>query len=83
MKLWAWVGRKLHSNDDDNDEPDTVELPLQEIEFKVHEAEEKLAETQAQLPELSRAVASARRVKYRVDNFTKAMYDDSRGVNHG
>lgn len=77
MKLWRWFGIKTR----EGVEPDTGEI--QKLESKIEEAEKKLADTVAQLPELNKAVASARRVRYKVDNFTKAMRDDARGVNHG
>jgi hypothetical protein len=78
MKLWNWlISRKAREEEDDNDSK------LDELDEKIQEAEEKLACTVASLPDLSRAVASARRVKYRVDGFTEAMYDGVRGVKHG
>ena len=78
MKLWNWLRTKeTWKDEDDND------AKLEQIDEKIKVAEEKLACTVSQIPELSKAVASARRVKYRVDGFTEAMYDGLRGVKHG
>lgn len=80
MKLWGFW-RKCSEETPDSDE-DTLEL--WKLDISLHKAEEKLERDKEILPQLSKAVASARRVKYRVDSFTTAMYDGMRGAgNHG
>jgi len=62
-------------------EHNTEELKKVDQELKI--VEEKLAEDKAKVPELSRAVASARRTKYRVDKFTQEIATSFGRVNHG
>jgi hypothetical protein len=79
MKLWNWLTKRKIAErsaasftDEDS------------VDEKLQNAQTKLAETKQQLPELAKAVASARRVKYRVDSFTAAMNDSMlRRNNHG
>lgn len=46
---------------------------LHQANEKLKKAEEKLADTKAKAPEIAKAVASARRVHYKVDLFTKEI----------
>jgi hypothetical protein len=62
-------------------EHDSEKMKKANEELRV--AEEKLAGDKAKVPELSRAVASARRTKYRVDKFTREIETSFGRVNHG
>lgn len=80
MKLWRWFVK--HKTVGPEKELQTVEAS--HADEKLEATQQKLDDTKDKLPELARAVASARRVKYRVDSFTAAMNDNMlRRNNHG
>lgn len=63
-----------------------VENNVEEIkkaEDNLRDLESKIADDKIKSPELARAVASARRVEYRVHKFTQEISDSFGRLNHG
>ena len=56
---------------------------LDKLDEELAKAEEKLQEVKDMLPSLARATASARRVRYNVDKFTKSYGNSFGRTNHG
>lgn len=78
MRWWV-IGRRrrvemIGKHDEDN---------LKKADEDLRIVEEKLEEDKAKVPELARAVASARRTRYRVDQFTQEIASSFGRVNHG
>lgn len=56
---------------------------IEQAEKDLENAESKLVQDRAKLPEIARATASARRVHYHVDQFTEEMSRSFGRLNHG
>jgi type II secretory pathway component PulM len=46
---------------------------MEELDERIREADQKLQETRAQLPQMDKAVAKARTAQFKVDRFTREM----------
>jgi len=65
-------------------ENEEIQRPeLERADQDLEELRHKITEEQAKMPELARAVASARRVQYRVNRFTEEIDQSFRRLNHG
>jgi len=70
------IKREKHETEESNGH-------VEQVEEDIKEAEKKLQEDKSKLPDLERAVASARRVHYRVDKFTEEYTRAFGRVNNG
>lgn len=75
------IWRLFRRNKEDVASEDDTQV--EELEQELEVQKEKLAETRAKVPDLARATASARRVHYRVDQFTEEISKTFGIVNHG
>lgn len=56
---------------------------IQKAEENLRDLEAKIAEDKEKTPHIAKAVASARRVEYRVHRFTQEISDSFGRLNHG
>lgn len=82
--MWRFFSKgRQHEEQSDTEDLREINEELEAAEAKLEESQAKLEETRAKSPELARAVASARRVHYKVDKFTKEIERSFGRLNHG
>jgi septal ring factor EnvC (AmiA/AmiB activator) len=80
MRWWRFGIKKSRESEEDIE---NGEKAIRKADESLRDLESKIAEDKEKSPELARAVASARRVEYRVHKFTQEISDSFGRLNHG
>lgn len=81
--IWQLFSRGRKKNRDTIKVELTMDVDIDKADEVLETAKKKLEETKAKTPEIAKAVASARRVHYRVDNFTEEIKHSFGRIDHG